>query len=96
MHKEGISVPKKVQETNIGNTHIKFENTWFRGAKLFVDGEIVVKDNSFFALDKNSPLVAKKIVVEGVEHLVEVFVYAIFTVKLKLHVNGQYVAGDKF
>ncbi|QTE83612.1 hypothetical protein [Shewanella algae] len=56
-------MPKKVLETNIGNTHIKFENTWCSGAKLFVDGEIIVKDNSFFALDKNSPLVAKKIVV---------------------------------
>ena len=89
-------MPKKIVETTIGNTHIKFENTWFSGAKLFVDGELLVKDNSMFALDKNSPQVAKKILVDGAEYLIEVFAYAIFTVKLKLHVNGEFVAGDRF
>ncbi|MCT7942858.1 hypothetical protein [Shewanella holmiensis] len=89
-------MPKKVVETTIANTHIRFENTWLSGAKLIVDGKILVQDDSYLSLNKNSPLVAKKIVVEGVEHLIEVFVYAIFTVKIKIHVDGQYVAGDKF
>ncbi|MBP8008172.1 MAG: hypothetical protein KAY87_03485 [Thiopseudomonas sp.] len=95
-HIEGNTVPKKIVETSIGNTSIKFENTWFSGAKLFIDNELVVKENSFFALDKKSPFVAKKVFVDGAEHLVEVFVYALWDVKIKLHLNGKYVAGDKF
>ena len=87
-------MPKKVLETTIGNTQVRFENTWFSGAKLFVDGELLVKDNSLFSLDKNSPFVAKRIVVDGVEYLIEIFVYALWDVKIKLCLNGEYVTGD--
>ncbi|QYJ76127.1 hypothetical protein [Shewanella sp. FJAT-52076] len=89
-------MPRKVVETSIGNTSIKFENTWFSGAKLFVDDELVVKDNSLFSLDKKTPFVSKKIVVDGAVHLIEVFVYALWDVKIKLNLNGKYAAGDKF
>ncbi|MFD2176729.1 hypothetical protein [Veronia pacifica] len=87
-------MPKKTVETTIGNTHVKFGNTWFSGAKLFVDGELIVKDNSLFSLDKSSPFIAKRIIVDGAEHLIEVFVFAFWTVKIKLCLNGRYVAGD--
>lgn len=87
-------MPKKIVETTVANTLIKFENTWLGGAKLFVGGELVAKNNSLFALDKKSPFIATKVLIDGEEYLVEVFAYAFWDIKIKLCLNGQYLAGD--
>jgi len=89
-------MPKKIVETKIGNDELILENTWLGGIKLFLNDEIIGRNTSLFALDKGSPLIAKRVLIDGADRLVEVFSYAMINVKLKIHIDGEYFAGDMF
>ncbi|WP_275100498.1 hypothetical protein [Sedimenticola hydrogenitrophicus] len=89
-------MPKKIVRTSIGKDELVLENTWTGGIKLFLNGEIVGRDTTIFRLDKVSPAIAKRLLIDGSEKLVEVFCYAIWNVNLKLHIDGEFYTGDKF
>lgn len=89
-------MPLKRVVAQLGNTEIKVENTWFSGASLFVNQDVVARYDDYFALSKADPIMSAKVVIEGVEKLVEVFCFAIFTVKIKICVDGVQLAGDRF
>ena len=89
-------MPLKRVVAQIGNTEIKVENTWLGGAKLFIDDKPIVTNSEMIAINKNTPLITTRAVIDGVERLVEIYVYAIFRVKIKICVDGTRVAGDRF
>ncbi len=89
-------MPLKRVTAQIGSTEIKFENTWFHGAKLFVNGQEVATNNKYFALSKSHPVISVRTLIDGTEKLIEVFAFAIFTVKLKICLDGKQIAGDQF
>lgn len=80
----------------MGGTEIKVVNTWFHGAKLFVNGQEVAVNNKYFALSKSHPVMSVRTLVDGTERLIEVFAFAVLTVKLKICLDGKQIAGDKF
>jgi hypothetical protein len=89
-------MPLKTVIAQFGDTEIKVENTWFSGAKLFVNQKLVVENKDSFALKKTIPIMTARVVIDGTEKLVEVFAFAIFTVKIKICVDGIQVAGNRF
>jgi hypothetical protein len=75
---------------------IRVVNTWFQGAKLFINGEVRDEVKNLFSLDSKRPLLSARI--EGnqpTSPLVEVYMKAIFTVRVKIHVNGRFFSGEK-
>ncbi|PKM18386.1 MAG: hypothetical protein CVV11_13790 [Gammaproteobacteria bacterium HGW-Gammaproteobacteria-15] len=89
-------MPKKTVVGEYQGHKITVENTWFGGAKLFHNNDLVATNNDFFAVKKSVPLMSGKITINGVEHLIQVFGYALITVKLQIKINGKYLAGDRF
>lgn len=76
---------------------IKVRNSWNDGLKVFVDGEQVAENGSMFALDKNRPFVAVTVArADGKTFLVEIFAYALFTVSIKIVVDGKQIGGEVF
>lgn len=89
-------MPIKTVVAHVGGTEIKVVNTWFSGAKLLVNQEVVAENNDYLALSKSKPLMTAKVLIEGSEKFVEVFAFAVFTVKIKICVDGIQVAGNSF
>ncbi|WP_305821707.1 hypothetical protein [Massilia brevitalea] len=76
---------------------IKARNSWNDGLKLYVDGLQVAENGGMFALDKTRPFVAVTVArADGKTFLVEVFAYALFSVSIKIVVDGKQIAGDVF
>ena len=89
-------MPKKTILAEYKGNKFTVENTWFSGAKLFHNGDLVASNNDIFAIRKDKPLMTTKVVIDGEERRVEVFAFAIFTVKLKITVDGIKIAGNDF
>ena len=83
--------------TTLGPHKIEVSNSWFTGAKLFIDGQLVSKNHGILALDKKKVQMKAVVQIDGVDHSIEVFAWAPFiSVKLKICADGQQIGGDKF
>lgn len=71
-------------------------NSWFGGLKFYHNGNLLEHNKKLFATDKNRPVIAALIEVENIKRLIEVYVYAITSVKIQIRVDGEKIAGDKF
>lgn len=89
-------MPLKTVSAQVGNTEIKVENTWFGGAKLLINGQVVAENKQIFSTSKTNPLMSVRTQIDGSERLIDVFAYAIVTVKIKICVDGKLVGGDSF
>jgi hypothetical protein len=89
-------MPIKTVIAQVKGIETKVVNTWFSGAKLLVNQEVVAENNDYFALSKSKPVMTAKVLIDGSEKFVEVFAFAIFTVKIKICVDGIQVAGNSF
>lgn len=89
-------MPIKITEGSIDGSKIRVENTWFHGLKLFFNDELLEYNKDSASVDKRVPIISKKISIGGRERIIEVFARAIFTVKIKIVVDGVKVAGDNF
>lgn len=76
----------------------KFEvvNTWFGGLKLFHNDELIEHNRDLVSVSKNKPIITKKIMIHNVEKTLEVFVYAVYRVKIQIKIDGEKIAGDSF
>ena len=72
------------------------DNTWFNGATLLVDGQTVARCGDLFALKKERHIMTATVNFDGVDMLIEVYIYAIFTVKIKICVDGSPIGGEVF
>ncbi|MBL4595505.1 MAG: hypothetical protein JKX99_02890 [Robiginitomaculum sp.] len=89
-------MPKKILIADYKGHEIRVENTWLFGAKLYIDDECRDTTVEWWALSPKQSLLRAPLGIDGVNHLVEVFFLAIFTVKIKIHVDGVQIAGDVF
>lgn len=75
---------------------ILVENTWLRGARLFVDGECYDENWDLLATDKAVPRLKAIVDFDGRYHTIEVFFLALLTVKIKICVDGKQIGGEMF
>lgn len=88
-------MPTKTLETTVDGRRITAVNTWFSGERLLVDGVVVDGKEQVFHTSERVPLLSTIVTgVSGREHHVEVFIAAVFTVKMMIAVDGVRVAGD--
>jgi hypothetical protein len=72
-------------------------NSWNGGIRLFVDGQQVAENRQMFAVSRERPLLSALVEREkGEPFLVEVFAYALFSVSVKIVVDGKQVGGEVF
>lgn len=93
----GFELFPKDWTASYGGHEIRVRNSWNGGLKLFVDETLLAEHRGTFALEKNKPVL--NVIIEpdlGKPFSVEVFAYALLTVKVKIVVNGEQIAGDAF
>ena len=88
-------MPKKTIVGEFEGNRFSVENTWFSGAQLFQNGALIAASNDTFALKKSEPMMTAKVVIEGSERIVEVFAFALLTVKPQIRIDGKKIAGDE-
>ncbi|MGX4643737.1 hypothetical protein [Massilia sp. SYSU DXS3249] len=72
-------------------------NSWNGGIRLFVDGQQVAENRQLFAFGKDKALLSVAVPREkGEPFVVEVYAYAIFSVSVKIVVDGKQVGGEVF
>lgn len=89
-------MPTKTVIADFGSDRFRVENTWFKGAKLSHNDALVATSDDMLALDKRAPIMSADVAVNGQTRKVEVFAWAILTVKLQIRIDGQFIGGDKF
>jgi hypothetical protein len=87
--------PKEWTATHDGH-EILVRNSWNRGIKLYIDGDCRVEMSEKIALSRTKPVLSYPMVSGDTSFLVEVFCFALFTVKAKIVVDGQQIGGDEF
>ncbi len=87
--------PKEWTATHSGH-EIRVHNSWSHGMKLYVDGDCRAVTSRMLALSPSEPVLSYQVIAEGASFLIEVFCYALLTVKAKIVVDGQQIAGDSF
>lgn len=76
---------------------IRVRNSWNGGLRLFIDDAPVAENRQLFAIDTTRPLLTASVARKGgAPLLVEVFAQALFSVKVKIVVDGKQVAGEVF
>ena len=63
---------------------------------LFVDGDCRAATKRLFALSRFKPVLSYQVAADGASFLIEGFCSALVTVKAKIVVNGERIAGDNF
>jgi hypothetical protein len=74
------------------NHQIRVTNSWFRGAKLYIDGVLRATNRSLIANPGQPAFTAP--LADGKGPIVEVFFEAVMTVKAKIVIDGKKVSGD--
>jgi len=87
---------KKIIEGEFEGHKFLVENKWFGGLKVFHNDELLEHSKKFLSIDKSKPFIAKTITIEGSPRLLEVYAYAMTTVKLRIEIDGLKIAGDDF
>jgi hypothetical protein len=75
---------------------IRVVNTWFSGMKLYIDGDVRDEHRGMFSVSGDSPALSASLSHGDEKHRVEVFVKALFTVKIKICVDGRHIGGESF
>ena len=88
--------PKEWTATYRGHT-IRVRNAWNTGLKLFVGDTLWATTDKFLAVDKLTPVLRVKIDEESDQpFVIEIFGFALLSVKIRIAVNGEVIAGDNF
>ena len=88
-------MPKKEVVADFKDHQIRVVNTWLGGAKLYIDGDCRDTCNDFFA-KSGTPSLSASIEHNGEKVLIEVYIKAIVTVKIKICANGTQIGGEPF
>ena len=77
---------------------IRVVNTWFGGAKLYIDGDCKDINKDFLVVSSKAPVLSASLPDTGGDKpdIVEVYMVALVTIKAKICVNGKQVSGDVF
>lgn len=63
-------------------------------ARLYIDGDLADRSDGLYAVSKSRPFLSASLVDGATTHRVDVFIRAIFRVRMKICVDGVKVAGD--
>jgi len=88
-------MPKTIIIEKYKGHYIRVENTWFSGASLYIDEQMVDHTNRLVAMDGNEVLLSATIDIDGKSTQIDVSCEAIWRVKIKISINGKYFAGDQ-
>ena len=88
-------MPKKTLHALVGSDRLRVETTWLSGATLFMNDQPIARNNGLFSASSQTPLLSAEATVNGSKSQIEVFVRAIFTVKIQIRLNGTIVAGEE-
>lgn len=75
---------------------IRVLNTWFSGAKLYVDGDCRDECKELVNVSRDRPLLSASLEIDGERHVIEVFIVSVVSTLAKICVNGKQVGGDVF
>ena len=89
-------MPKKEVKGEFEGNTFEVLNTWKDGLKLFRNGDLIEHNQDKISVSKNKPIISKTITIDNAGRIVEVFVYAVFRVKIQIKIDGVKIAGDKF
>lgn len=88
-------MPKKEVIAEYKGNQIRVVNTWFGGAKLYINGDCKDTCSDSIANSKTPSLSAS--IGQGEEkEIIEVFIKAILTVKIKICADGKQIGGESF
>ena len=87
-------MPLKAWVVQHAGHEIRVINTWFQGAKLYVDDVCVCENRGLISLTTARPLLSAPLQVAGKGCTLDVFIVSIFTTKAAVFVDGQQVGGD--
>jgi len=89
-------MPVEELSINYKGKKIRVENRWFSGARLYIDD--VCRDKTFRLISTNSnkPVLYTSIETDNGPEIIEAFIVAIETTKIKIHANGEFIAGQSF
>jgi hypothetical protein len=87
-----MPIGQKVWFADYDGHTIRVVNTWFGGAKLYINGECKDTTSAFIALGET--LLSAKLNDSG--DIVEVSISAVLTTKAKILVNKTQIGGDRF
>lgn len=74
---------------------ITVRNSWNGGIRLLLDGQQVAENRKMFTLDKERPALSATVAREkGGSFLIEVFAHALFSVRVKIAVDGKQIGGE--
>jgi hypothetical protein len=89
-------MPKRIVIEKYKGHYIRVENTWFSGASLFINEQMVDHTNRLIAMDPNEVLLSTKIDIDGKTEQIDVSIASGLTnIQIKISINGMYFAGDK-
>lgn len=86
---------KRVTGTFKGHTFLVVSR-WLSGLKCYHNNQLIVRNKGLFAANKPKSFVEKSVIIEDVERVLEVYIYAVTRVKIQIRVDGQKIAGDDF
>lgn len=78
--------------THYKDREITVTNHWFKGAHLFIDGELVVQDTRLVHIDRDVPFITHDLTTaDGIETL-RVFIDAVWSIKLAVTIDDVLIA----
>ena len=89
-------MPVKELRAKFKGHDIRVVNTWFSGVKLYIDSDLKDTNQELFMLTSKRALLSSSLTVDDTRHTVEVFFKALLTVKIKICIDGEMVAGELF
>lgn len=66
------------------------------GLRLYVDGYCCASKNGLFAVSKSSPVLSYQVATTERSFQIDVYCFAIITVKVKISIDGRHIGGDRF
>lgn len=89
-------MPKRIVIEKYKGHYIRVENTWFSGASLYINEQMVDHTNRLIAMDPNEVLLSAMINIDGKATQIDVSIASGLTsIQIKISIDGKYFAGDK-
>jgi len=87
---------KDIIDIAVDGKKFRVENNSFGSLKLYCEGRLVSEFKGMFAMDKKKPKITFIIESDEKNRKLEVYAYSIWTVNLKITLDGVRIAGDNF
>lgn len=95
LHSRPMGLTTKEWNVRHEGRSLRVVNSWFSGARLYVDGDLRDTNTELFSVDATRPVLSAALDdVGGARAVVEVFVVSVVTTRAMICVDGVRVGGD--